>query len=177
MEGDRATTLNCTVIAVDCTCLWYRVCAVCERSLSDDPSSTCSYCKFDPRKPDGKRSKRLFRILMSIASDTEVFVVICFDRAAKVLLGCSADELFDFAKYHPFTATTVGRVLEGEMLNVTLSKPKNGYSQHLRVASVVPLRTGFQPAIKTLRKIYKVRRPLVFASLITLYQHLTHSYF
>ena len=39
---------------------------------------------------------------MSIASDTKVFVVICFDRAARVLFGCSADEFFDFAKFHPF---------------------------------------------------------------------------
>uniref|UniRef100_A0A7N0VDH1 Uncharacterized protein n=1 Tax=Kalanchoe fedtschenkoi TaxID=63787 RepID=A0A7N0VDH1_KALFE len=96
------------------------------------------------------------RIQISLASDTEVFVLICFDRGAKVLLGCSDDELFHFAKYHPFTATTVGRILEGEMLRVTLSKSKKGYSQHVRVASVVPLRTGFQPAISTLKKIYKV---------------------
>lgn len=39
---------------------------------------------------------------MSVASDTRVFTVICFDRAAKVLFGCSADEFFDFAKLHPF---------------------------------------------------------------------------
>lgn len=39
---------------------------------------------------------------MSVASDTKVFTVICFDRAAKVLFGCSADEFFDFAKLHPF---------------------------------------------------------------------------
>lgn len=37
-----------------------------------------------------------------MASDTKVFTVICFDRAARVLLGCSADEFFDFAKLHPF---------------------------------------------------------------------------
>ena len=39
---------------------------------------------------------------MSVASDTKVFTVICFDRAAKSLFGCSADEFFDFAKIHPF---------------------------------------------------------------------------
>lgn len=39
---------------------------------------------------------------MSVASDTRVFTAICFDRAAKVLFGCSADEFFDFAKLHPF---------------------------------------------------------------------------
>lgn len=39
---------------------------------------------------------------VSIASDTKVFVVICFDRAARVLFGCSADEFFDFVKLHPF---------------------------------------------------------------------------
>lgn len=39
---------------------------------------------------------------MSIATDTKVFVVIMFDRAARVLFGCSADEFFDFAKTHPY---------------------------------------------------------------------------
>lgn len=39
---------------------------------------------------------------ISIATDTKVKVVICFDRAARVLFGCSADEFFDFAKVHPF---------------------------------------------------------------------------
>lgn len=39
---------------------------------------------------------------MSIATDKKVQTVICFDRAARVLFGCSADEFFDFAKLHPF---------------------------------------------------------------------------
>lgn len=39
---------------------------------------------------------------ISIATDTKVKVVICFDRAARVLFGCSADEFVDFAKVHPF---------------------------------------------------------------------------
>ena len=42
---------------------------------------------------------------MSIATDTKVFVVVMFDRAARVLFGCSADEFFDFAKIHPFAGT------------------------------------------------------------------------
>lgn len=44
---------------------------------------------------------------MSLASDTKVFTVICFDRAAKVLFGCTADEFFDFAKLHPFSGNTI----------------------------------------------------------------------
>lgn len=54
-------------------------------------------------------------------------------------------------------AVTAGRVLEGEMLRVTLSKPKNGNAQHLRVASVVPLSSSFQPAIVSLREFDQVR--------------------
>lgn len=55
-------------------------------------------------------------------------------------------------------AVTAGKVLEGEMFRMTLSKPKNGNAQHLRVVSVVPLRSGFQPAIETLRELYGVKR-------------------
>ena len=56
-----------------------------------------------------------------------------------------------------YAAVSASRILEGEMFKMTLSKPKNGNAQHLRVVSVVPLRTGFQPAIETLRKLYGKR--------------------
>lgn len=51
-------------------------------------------------------------------------------------------------------AETAAKALEGEMLRVTLSKPKNGNAQHQRVVSVVPLRSGFRPAIENLRELY-----------------------
>ncbi|KAK9158599.1 hypothetical protein Scep_005173 [Stephania cephalantha] len=82
------------------------------------------------------------------------FVVICFDRAARVLFGCSADEFFDFVKRNPFAGMAAGKVLEGELFRMTLSKPKNGNAQHLRVASIVPLRPDFKPAIVALRRLY-----------------------
>ncbi|PSR86560.1 Translation initiation factor IF-2 like [Actinidia chinensis var. chinensis] len=167
MEGDdKPSPQICTVVAIDHTNFSYRVCSVCEKTLPDNASATaatsssslCKYCNFNNAfNPGPSTSKRLFRILMSIASDTKVFVVVMFDRAARVLFGCSADEFFDFAKLHPFSAETAAKVLEGEMLRVTLSKPKNGNAQHQRVVSVVPLRSGFRPAIETLRELYGVR--------------------
>lgn len=53
-----------------------------------------------------------------------------------------------------YVALTAGKILEGEMLRVTLSKPRNANAQHERVVSVVPLRSGFRPAIETLRQLY-----------------------
>lgn len=94
---------------------------------------------------------------MSIATDIEVFVVIMFDRAARVLFGCSADEFFEFVKTRPCAAMETGRSLEGEILTVTLSKPKNGNAQHLRVVSVVPMRSGFKPAISCIREFYRAK--------------------
>ncbi|KAH6774696.1 replication factor-A carboxy-terminal domain protein [Perilla frutescens var. hirtella] len=158
-EIDRPTEIMCTVVAIDHTNLCYRVCSVCERTLPENSAVCCRHCNFSNSfNPSSSGSKRLFRVLMSIATDTKVFVVIMFDRAARVLFGCSADEFFNFAKTHPFAATTACKALEGEMLTVTLSKPKNGNAQHLRVVSVVPMRTGFEPAIETLRELYRVRR-------------------
>ena len=52
---------------------------------------------------------------------------------------------------------TVNKILEGEMFKMTISKPKNGNAQHQRVVSAVPLRTGFLPAIQTLREYYGSR--------------------
>ncbi|GMH08990.1 hypothetical protein Nepgr_010830 [Nepenthes gracilis] len=156
MEGDRES-LMCAIVAVDhANNLCYRVCSVCERSLADT-TSHCKFCDHNACNPGSSGTKRLFRILMSIASDTKVFVVVCFDRVARVLIGCSADEFFDFSKLHPFAAATAGNVLQGEMFRMTLSRPKNGNAQHLRVVSVVPLRSGFRPAILSLRELYGVR--------------------
>lgn len=44
---------------------------------------------------------------MSIATDSKVITVICFDRAARFLFGCSADEFFDFAKLHPYSGKSI----------------------------------------------------------------------
>ncbi|XP_062082187.1 uncharacterized protein LOC133788650 [Humulus lupulus] len=155
MGADKTTTTTmiCTLLALDFTSFSYRVCSICERTLPENPTSLCNFCTFNSRS---SISKRLFRILMSVASDTKVFTVICFDRAAKVLFGCSADELFDFAKLHPFAAETTSKILEGEMIKVTLSKPKKGNAQHLRMSQVFPLRSGFRPAIETLKESYGV---------------------
>lgn len=43
------------------------------------------------------------------------------------------------------------------MFRATLSKPKNGNAQHVRVVSLFPLRSGFQPAIESLKKLYGQR--------------------
>ncbi|XP_059314695.1 uncharacterized protein LOC132065359 isoform X2 [Lycium ferocissimum] len=153
------TTLNCMVVAIDHNNLFYTVCSTCEKTLPEPSPIThlpfCKYCNLN--NPASSGSKRLFRVLISIATEKKVIVVIMFDRAAKVLFGCSADEFFDFAKTHPFAAANAGKALEGEMLKVTLSQPKNGNARHLRVISVLPLRTGFQPVIKTLRELYRAR--------------------
>ncbi|KAF8403122.1 hypothetical protein HHK36_011216 [Tetracentron sinense] len=161
MEGDKPSTVMCRVVAMDPRNFCYSVCSACERTLAHPENSSsgpsiCKFCDFKAFNPGSSGSKRLYRILLSVASETKVFVVICFDRAARVLFGCSADEFFHFAKLNPFAAVTAGKVLEGEMFRMTLSKPKNGNAQHLRVASVVPLSSGFCPAIETLRKLYGV---------------------
>nr|GMD19008.1 Translation initiation factor IF-2 like [Ipomoea batatas] len=162
-EANRTpTTTNCTIVAIDHTNFYYRVCAGCERPLPDPnpntPSPLCTFCySSNALNPPSSASKLLFRVLVSIATDTEVFVVILFDRAARVLFGCSADEFFEFAKTRPFAAECAGKALEGEMLRVTLSQPKNGNARDLRVVSVVPLRSGFQAIIKTLRELYQIR--------------------
>ncbi|CAA7017957.1 unnamed protein product [Microthlaspi erraticum] len=149
MQADQ--TVLCTLLAVDLNDYCYRVCSRCERVIPSDnngvtSSSVCKFCK-------SKVPKLLYRILMSIATDTSVKTVICFDRAATVLFGCSADEFFHFTKLNPSTASMVNQVLDGEVFRMTLTRPHNRNAQHMRVASVVPLRSGFQPAIVTLTQL------------------------
>lgn len=133
---------------------------------------------------------------LSIASEDKVFVVILFDRAARVLFGCSADEFFNFTMLNPSAgninnqiqgsfiyffligngiyrcfvpsgkiltfvymaiAVTAGKILEGEMFEMKLSKPKiNGNAQNLRAVAVSPLCSDFVPAMETLKKLYRV---------------------
>lgn len=45
------------------------------------------------------------------------------------------------------------KVLEGEMLSLVLRPPKGGYGQHLRVVSIVPLSTSFQPVMTVLPQL------------------------
>ncbi|XP_040992969.1 uncharacterized protein LOC121239729 isoform X2 [Juglans microcarpa x Juglans regia] len=120
MEGDKPTTLMCTLLAIDHTSFCYNVCSVCERTLPDI-QSLCKFCNFNNSNPCSSSSKRLFRVLISIASDTNVFTVICFDRAAKVLFGCSANEFFDFTELHPFAGNSIlERNLQGLLKTSTL---------------------------------------------------------
>nr|ACU15404.1 unknown [Glycine max] len=146
--GEEGSTgrVTCSVLSIDHTNMFYRVCAVCERTISD-PTFVCH--------PSNPPSKRLFRILMSVATDTQVLTVVCFDRVARLLFGCSADEFFHFAKLHPFSGVTVNEILEGEIFTITLSRPVNANAQHLRVASAVPLSSAFRPAIHLLKQCYE----------------------
>ncbi|KAF5205794.1 Replication factor-a carboxy-terminal domain protein [Thalictrum thalictroides] len=148
MEGDIPSTVMCAVVAMDTSNFCYRVCALCEGTVSDN--NLCRSCSGLPG------SKRSYRILLSVAWETKVFVVVCFDRVARVLFGCSADEFFDLAKLNPLAVVTAGKVLEGEMFQMTFTKPKKGNAEHLRVASIVPLSTDFCPIAESLKEIYRV---------------------
>ena len=56
-----------------------------------------------------------------------------------------------------YAAVSASRILEEEMFKLTLFKPKYGNAQHLQVVSIFSLRTGFQPAIESLRELYGKR--------------------
>lgn len=149
--------LLCTIVEVDINSsssrFSYRVCSICERTLpeSDNNNISCSICN----SRGGGGSKRLYRLLISVATAERVRAVVLFDRAARVLMGCSADQMFDLCRAHPSAAEAAADALRGEMCGMTLSEPKKtANAQHLRAVSVVPLRTGFSPVINTLNRIY-----------------------
>ncbi|KAK9078520.1 hypothetical protein SSX86_002577 [Deinandra increscens subsp. villosa] len=155
MEAEKPTTTTiCTVVAIDHTDLYYTVCSFCERTLPP-PQTHCNHCTLTT---NNNNCKLLFRVLMSVATDKEVFVVVLFDRSARLLFGSSAQVFFDFTNIHPFSGENASKILEGEMLRLTLSKPKNGNAQHPRVVSVVPLKSGFRPLMDTLAQLYGVKK-------------------
>ncbi|KAK4763378.1 hypothetical protein SAY86_009146 [Trapa natans] len=154
------TTEICAILCIDSSNFFYRACSLCERTLPEDhPASRCCiHCANRYATSASAGSKLLFRVLMSIATDEKVFNVICFDRVARALFGCSADEFWDFARLHPFATAAANRVLEGELFRMSLSTPKNGNAQHLRVTSVVPVRSEYRPVIEYVRQLKAVMK-------------------
>nr|KJB39324.1 hypothetical protein B456_007G006500 [Gossypium raimondii] len=100
MQGNESTRLVCSILAMDQSCFSYKVCRFCETPVPDDKPAEF-IC--NNRKCAGRRrsSKRLFRLLFSIGTETRVMNVVAFDRAAQVIFGCSAQEFFDFSILHP----------------------------------------------------------------------------
>ncbi|TYH98603.1 hypothetical protein ES332_A11G008000v1 [Gossypium tomentosum] len=169
MQGNESTRLVCSILAMDQSCFSYKVCRFCETPVPDDTPAEF-ICK--NRKCAGRRrsSKRLFRLLFSIGTETRVMNVVAFDRAAQVIFGCSAQEFFDFSILHPCAALGVlsnhgvcllvhntvkiaSKVLVGELLKVTLNTPKRGKAEHLRMTNIVPMSSDFEPVIETLKKV------------------------
>ncbi|MQM00276.1 hypothetical protein Taro_033006, partial [Colocasia esculenta] len=151
-EGKPWTGL-CTIVAVDSGTTSYLACSICERTLPEGVAGGhCRYCNHNAFNPGSFGSKRLYRLHLSVATADKVVTVMCFDRMAQLLFGCSADVFFDFCKLNPKAVDTACKILEGGMFKMTLSRPKNGNAQHLRVTSLVPLSSQFQPVIEILKK-------------------------
>ncbi|XP_024357365.1 uncharacterized protein [Physcomitrium patens] len=138
----------------------YRVCGFCEQVLPAESSSyiqnahPCERCRYRPRSRDAPTTKHLYKILMSICTDKSAMVVVVFDRAARNLFGCSADEFLRFFSQNPTAMEMASEVLEGEMLSLVLRPPKGGYGQQLRAVSIVPLSSSFQPVMAILPQLY-----------------------
>lgn len=152
MQGNESTRLVCSILAMDQSCFSYKVCRFCETPVSDDKPAEF-IC--NNRKCAGRRrsSKRLFRLLFSIGTETRVMNVVAFDRAAQVIFGCSAQEFFDFSIQQPCAVKIASKVLVGELLKVTLNTPKRGKAEHLRMTNIVPMSSDFEPVIETLKKV------------------------
>ena len=54
--------------------------------------------------------------------------------------------------FYFFAAEMASKVMEGEMMSMILRPPKGGYGQHLRVVSITPISSSFQPVIAVLPK-------------------------
>lgn len=65
---------------------------------------------------------------------------------------------FHFDSWILGAAAAAGRALEGELFTMSLSTPKNGNAQHLRVVSVVPVRSEYQPVIEYVRELNGLMR-------------------
>ncbi|KAI4965121.1 hypothetical protein ZWY2020_057432 [Hordeum vulgare] len=143
------TPTYCTVVAADTSDFSYLACPACgRRALPGHPEGApCGAC-------GGPAPARAYRLLLSKATHDRIFPVVLFDRAARALLGCPADELARLFAAHRGAARAAADALQGEMCRLALREPTKDGAEHLRAVSVVPLRDGFRPVVDTLRTFY-----------------------
>ncbi|KAK3153214.1 hypothetical protein QOZ80_2BG0169340 [Eleusine coracana subsp. coracana] len=142
----------CTIVAADTSNFSYLSCPLCQLALPDQAAS-CFVCGQSAPAP-----ARVYRLLLSIATRDRVLPVVLFDRAARDLMGCPADELARLFAAHPGAARAAAEALNGEMCRMALRAPRKGAAvERTRAVSVVPLRDGFRPVIDTLRTLYPRR--------------------
>ncbi|KAI5061467.1 hypothetical protein GOP47_0023972 [Adiantum capillus-veneris] len=122
----------CTIAALNSRSLCYRVCRACEAPVPDyiHGPMVCISCG---ARLSENGTQMLYRLQLSIATEDKVFPVVAFDRAARSLMGCSADEFYHFASCNPCAVENVSKVLLGEMVELMLRPPKSGRAQHMRV--------------------------------------------
>ncbi|XP_062205306.1 uncharacterized protein LOC133907307 [Phragmites australis] len=136
----------CTVVAADTSDFSYLSCPRCDAALPDGAAS-CFAC--------GGHPTRVYRLHLSVATHDRVVPVVLFDRAARSLMGCSADELVRIFAAHPSAARAAAEALRGEMCRMVLRAPRKGTAgERIRAVSVVPLRDRFRPVVETLRAMY-----------------------
>jgi hypothetical protein len=147
--GATWTPPYCTIVAADTSNFSYLSCPACGRSALPGHAEgvPCAAC-------GGPAPVRVYRLLLSVATHDRVFPVILFDRAARTLLGCPADELARLFAAHRGAARAAADALQGEMCRLALRRPARDGAEHLRVVSVVPLRDGFRPVVDALRTLY-----------------------
>ncbi|XP_078435982.1 replication factor-A carboxy-terminal domain protein [Wolffia australiana] len=132
----------CTILAVDSSSISYQACAVCERPVADGGAAACR-CS--------RPFRRFYRLLISVATADEVLAVVCFDRVARGLVGGPADEFVDLCSVNEESVQGVLSGLEGEPFWMTLTRPRSGAAQHLRVTAMVPLSSAFCPLMELLQ--------------------------
>ncbi|KAM0846933.1 hypothetical protein ACQ4PT_055354 [Festuca glaucescens] len=139
----------CTIVAADMSDFSYLACpACCRRALPGHAEGvSCAAC-------GGPAPERVYRLLLSVATHDRVFPVVLFDRAARTLLGCPADELAHLFAAHRGAARAAADALQGEMCRLALREPARDGAEHLRAVSVAPLRDGFRPAVDAIRTMY-----------------------
>lgn len=159
-DGGAAATETppfCTIVAADMSDFSYLSCPLCELALPDGAAS-CFVCAGSGGVQPAPA--RVYRLLLSLATHDRVFPVVLFDRAARTLMGCPADELARLFATHPGSACAAAEALRGEMCRVVMRAPtRNKRSagaaeERQRVVSVVPLRDGFRPVVDALRMLY-----------------------
>ncbi|CAM0956302.1 unnamed protein product [Alopecurus aequalis] len=139
----------CTIVSADMSDFSYLSCPACGfRALPGHAEGvSCAACR-------GPAPERVYRMLLSVATHDRVFPVVFFDRAARTLLGCPADELVRLFAAHRGAEHAAADALQGEMCRLALREPTKDGAEHLRAVSVVPLRDGFRPVVDALRTLY-----------------------
>eukprot|EP00271_Cylindrocystis_brebissonii_P010068 TRINITY_DN26168_c0_g1_i1.p1 TRINITY_DN26168_c0_g1~~TRINITY_DN26168_c0_g1_i1.p1 ORF type:complete len:191 (+),score=12.98 TRINITY_DN26168_c0_g1_i1:745-1317(+) len=158
----------CTIVSAETTDMSYEACGACERALSGFRggervaswrSWACGVCQNVDLTSKSwaaiQRRKRQYKLRLGLQVEEQILIVVAFDKVARQVIGCSADEWWKCAGSFPGAASALRDLLEGIVCEVHAREKTRGAGAELRAMVINPLDESLECPYATLTKWFK----------------------